>query len=145
MYRLAVLLVTLAFVVYGSSVFVSSMDHYIDDCLNPGSNPVALYDKEVREEAEWAHVKQETIRIPEIGFSDGDITCISVLNQENDDVGGYVSIQGGGVGYRYVLLYMESQKSKGFDFRVSVYYTATTTTTSTTTTSSNVYYNQTAT
>ncbi|ENN70602.1 uncharacterized protein LOC109545295 [Dendroctonus ponderosae] len=127
MYKLAVLSLILTIASNGFTAFIGSEDHYYDDCLHPGSNPVTVYDKEVREEGQLLVTKEDTVRVPTSGFTDSPITCISVINQETDENGGYVSVLTGGVGSTFVTFHFKSQLSKGFDFQVSVYYNNATT------------------
>lgn len=52
---------------------------------------------------------------------DAKINCIVVLDQKENDTGGYASITSGGVGYNNVTLHFESQFSRGFSFVVKIY------------------------
>lgn len=52
---------------------------------------------------------------------DAKINCIEVLDQKENDTGGYASITSGGVGYNNVTLHFESQFSRGFSFVVKIY------------------------
>ncbi|CAG9767131.1 unnamed protein product [Ceutorhynchus assimilis] len=115
MFKLAIIL-CFAFIAYA----VGDV-HFIDDCLSPGK-PVILYNQEVTKTGHFLQIQEENLRVPLVGFAPKNISCITVVNQMSDINGGFPYIKSGGVGYTYVDLYLKSQKNKGFDFRVTVYY-----------------------
>ncbi|KAL1497937.1 hypothetical protein ABEB36_008817 [Hypothenemus hampei] len=104
------------------SVTVYCDNHYIDDCLKPGSSPELLYNQEISKDGQFLQYQREIVRIPTTGFSDAPITCLTVINLDNESVAGYPHVKAGGVGFNYVTLELESQLSRGYDFQITVYY-----------------------
>jgi hypothetical protein len=96
--------------------------HIVNDCEEPGDNPVVIYDQEISKPGHILHTQTETVRIPAKGVADGEISCLTVTNLDSDANGGYPKIIEGGVGYNYVIIELKSQFNKGFDFRVTAYY-----------------------
>ncbi|CAG9767132.1 unnamed protein product [Ceutorhynchus assimilis] len=111
-----------ALYLFALALIVKADEHFIDDCLNSGKNPIVLYNQEVSKDGHIFQIQEQNIRIPLTGFSESPITCITVVNLLSDLDGGYPYIKAGGVNYTYVDLYLKSQKRKGFDFRITVYY-----------------------
>ncbi|KAL1490336.1 hypothetical protein ABEB36_013050 [Hypothenemus hampei] len=52
---------------------------------------------------------------------DSIIYCIQALNQKNEETGGTSNITSGGVGHSYVDIDLESYRSHGLEFYVSIY------------------------
>ncbi|CAG9771459.1 unnamed protein product [Ceutorhynchus assimilis] len=62
-------------------------------------------------------IRSETVTY----YGDRQIYCIQALNQKVNGTGGSANITEGGVGHNFVVVELESNRSHGLEFYVSIY------------------------
>nr|QTY40867.1 venom polypeptide precursor [Doratifera vulnerans] len=76
---------------------------------------------------EWKYgfpllVRTSVIEYPELGQSNfAIITAIVIIDNNYDGHGGYPVVEAGGVGQDFVKIKLESERSYGFNFTITIY------------------------